>query len=185
MRIFTTIQERYPQLKMELHLEHRYVEIALDIPAQEGISLPLFLHLQYDELSLCAGACQLEWFPCTNAEVAGLYESAVRAILDGKWRVVESYRGGTCVSSVLESPQGTGWQREGTSGNLLDMLTLCWLPEKKRVLQNKRIFCGNCGVSLGTFAEQLNFCPDCGDSLDYLKDMFDRCVHRFVPSFHE
>jgi hypothetical protein len=136
LRIFRSIQNRYPQLTMKLQLEHRYVETALDIPAQEGIEIPLFLHLQNDELSLCAGECQLLWFPCSDAEVCRQYESTVCAILDGEWRVVASYRGGTCVSSILESPGKNGWTIEGTSGNLFTMLMRCWLPEEKRVLQN-------------------------------------------------
>ena len=66
---FEKLRAAFPALSMEFDLQPAHVDLAVDIPAQAGLSFPVFLNLQnLDELCLEASALGVSWFPCTNPQ---------------------------------------------------------------------------------------------------------------------
>jgi len=75
---FEKIRAAFPTFTMNLVLDHPHVDLAMDIPAQPGLTFKMDLNLQnLDELHLSASALWYEWFPCTNPKKVERYLEAV------------------------------------------------------------------------------------------------------------
>jgi hypothetical protein len=132
---FAQIRARFPDLSMVIDGADPNVDIAVDIPQQVGLSFPLHLNLQSDELHLQAGAFWLEWFPCTKPTIQEAYIEAVTGLLSGTFRIVEVCSGAQVVSAKLQRPDGSGWATIGRTG-------IGWaLPwnRSERVIQNTQV----------------------------------------------
>jgi len=130
--VFEAIRASFPHLKMRLERDHPHVDLSMDIPRQRGLAFDVSLNLQGDKLHLSAGACWLEWFPCTSADVVARFREAVQGVLSGNFRIVEHCRLGWPVKAELQRPQLDSWQTIGTWSRL-------YLPfgmKTTRVLQN-------------------------------------------------
>jgi len=86
----------------------------LDIPQQEGLTVPVNLNLQGDELHMNAGAFRLEWFPCGEEFIQQRYFAAVQGFLSGRLRIREHCRDTRVIKAELQEPQGDGWRTIGT-----------------------------------------------------------------------
>jgi len=99
---FEKLQATFPALSMNLDLHHTYVDVAMDIPVQPGLSFKVHLDLQnLDELHLSASAFWCEWFPCTNPKKVERYIEAVSGLLSGELRILEHWRGKRPVKAQL------------------------------------------------------------------------------------
>jgi hypothetical protein len=134
--LFEEIRARFPMLAMNLELDAPNVDLNMDVPEQAGLAFDVNLNLQGDELHLSVGAFWLEWFPCTDSNVAAQYRETVMGILSGVYRIVEHHIGGHVVKAQLQRPVNGGWQTIGTSSNLGALLP--W-PRSTRVLRNAAI----------------------------------------------
>lgn len=78
------------------------------------------LNLQYDdELHLNIGAhFWCEWFPCDQEAVVDEYRDAVEGFLDGRYRVVDYFKGHKCYKSELQGTENGRWQSVATSRHL-------------------------------------------------------------------
>jgi hypothetical protein len=102
---FERIRVAFPALAMNLDLHHKHVDLAMDIPAQPGLSFHIHLNLQnVDELHLSASALWVEWFPCTNPKRVEEYFEAVSGLLSGQFRILEHWRGRRAVKAKLQRP---------------------------------------------------------------------------------
>jgi hypothetical protein len=91
---FEKLRAAFPALAMEFDLQPANMDLAVDIPAQAGLSFPVFLSLQnLNELCLEASALGVSWFPCTNPQRVEKYFEAVSGLLSGRFRIFEHWRG--------------------------------------------------------------------------------------------
>ena len=113
-RIFRRLQSDFSALNMRLDLKPSQVDMELDIPQQEGLTVHVNLNLQGDELHMNAGVFWLEWFPCGEEFVQQRYFAAVQGFLSGRLRIREHFRGTKVIKAELQEPQGDGWRTIGT-----------------------------------------------------------------------
>jgi hypothetical protein len=133
--VFNDIRHRYPALVMTIELEPQHVDVAMDIPRQDGLLFDIHLNLQnHDELHLVAGdGFWLEWFPCTKPSIVELYRQAVCGLIGGELRVLEYRSGSRYLRGYLQRHDGSTWR---TIGRSYDRFSLPWRREEERVLQN-------------------------------------------------
>ncbi len=133
---FEKIQAAFPALSMKLDLHPAHVDLAMEIPAQSGLSFNVDLNLQnLDELHLSASALWYEWFPCTNPKKVERYLEAVSGLLSGEFRILEHWRGKRPVKAQLQRPSRGGWENVAT---WLDVSAVVPWPRKShKVVQNK------------------------------------------------
>jgi hypothetical protein len=113
---FERLRQSFPTLDIALDVSHPEVSVMLDVIPQPGIAFGMSGWLDGDELHLKAGHFHLEWFPCTEPEVAERYFDALEGLLQGRLRIVERYVGGTAVSARLQAPDKAGWRTLGRWG---------------------------------------------------------------------
>jgi len=131
---FGKIRAAFPALTMNVDLHPEHVDLAMDIPAQPGLSFKIGLNLQnLDELHLEASALWVEWFPCTNPKKVEEYFEAVSGLLSGEFRIFEHWRGKRAVKAELQRPVQSGWKAVGTS---LWLLSIPWPRKTFKVVQN-------------------------------------------------
>jgi hypothetical protein len=131
---FERIRAAFPALAMKLDLHPKHVDLAMDIPAQPGLSFDILLNLQnLDELCLEASAFWYEWFPCTNPKKVDAYFRAVAGLLSGQFRILEHWRGKRPIKAKLQCPSDGGWQTIAASSHLL---SIPWPKKSLRVVQN-------------------------------------------------
>jgi hypothetical protein len=134
LSIFERIRAAFPSLAMDMDLQPEHVELAMDIPAQPGLSFRVYLNLQNnDELHLCASTLWVEWFPCTEPKKVDAYFEAVSGLLSGKFRILEQWRGKRAVKASLQRPRDGGWKTIHGSSHLL---SIPWPPKTLKVVQN-------------------------------------------------
>ena len=127
------IRASFPTLRMELQLDHPYLDLNMDARKQPGLAFDVNLNLQGDELHLSAGSFWLEWFPCSDPEVVARYRDAVAGLLSGRYRILEHRVGDRAVKADLQCPDGDSWQTIGSWSNLWRLMPV---PRTTRVLQN-------------------------------------------------
>jgi hypothetical protein len=132
--VFEKIRAAFPTLVMNLDLTPKYVDIAMDIPAQAGLLFDVSLNLQnVDELHLSASALWVEWFPCTKPDRVEHYFEAVSGLLSGRFRILEHWRGGRSVKAELQSPRGNTWK---TVCGCSHLLSVPWPRKRFNIVQN-------------------------------------------------
>jgi len=112
--IFRRLQTDFPNLTMRLNLASPQVDMELDIPQQKGLTDPVNLNLQGDELYMNAGGFWLEWFPCREEFIQKKYFEAVQGFLSGRLRIREHYRGVRVIKAELQEPKDNDWRTIGT-----------------------------------------------------------------------
>ncbi len=131
---FERIRAAFPALTMNLNLHPKHVDLAMDIPAQPGLSFYIDLNLQnLDELHLSASALWIEWFPCMNPKKVDRYFDAVSGLLSGQFRILEYWRGSRPVKAKLQRPSNGGWKTIATWSVLL---SIPWPPKSRKVVRN-------------------------------------------------
>ena len=133
---FDRIRSKFPSLSMDLDVNPDPVELAMDIPAQPGLSFDVSLNLQnLDELHLNASVLWVEWFPCTNPKKVEGYFEAVSGLLSGEFRILEHWRGKHPVRAELQRPLNGGWK---TIAHWIDFLPslVPWPAKTYKVVQN-------------------------------------------------
>ena len=114
-QLFLDIKASFSNLKMELETKPEHVDLNMEISKQNGLKFNVCVNLQGDELHLNVGEhFWLEWFPCTDQKVADAYVEAVKGILSGRLRILETYRGKKIVKSELQFPEKNMWVIKGT-----------------------------------------------------------------------
>jgi hypothetical protein len=132
---FERIRAAFPGLVMNLDLAPTApVDLAMDIPAQEGLSFKIWLDLQGDDLTLSASRFSYEWFPCTKQKTVDGYVDAVSGLISGRFRILEHWRGRRTVKAQLQSPDDGKWASIATSANISALIP--WPPKKLRIVQN-------------------------------------------------
>jgi len=115
---FTAISAEFPGLA------HRECgdypgEIAVLYPEQNGLKHEVRLSLGgEDELQFSVGNFFLGWFPCTAQDRVDSYTQAVCGFLRGEYRVVEYWRGSSCIKAKLQRPSSSDWETIGTWSTL-------------------------------------------------------------------
>lgn len=133
---FGKLRARFPALSMNLDLRPTHVDVAMDIPAQPGLSFKVHLDLQNrDELHLVASPFWFEWFPCTNSKRVEEYIEAVSGLLSGEFRILEQWRGRRPVKAQLQRPSGGDWETVATWGHVSAVVP--WPKKTLKVVQNK------------------------------------------------
>jgi hypothetical protein len=129
------LAREFPYLVIEVERGQAPFEASAQIPAQRGLVIPVNLNLQNaDELHLNVGDdFWVEWFPCSDDEVFARYCSALRGVLSGEHRIVESRIFGRVVSGDLQQPDGDGWKTIASWSNLGCCVPL---PRRTRIIQN-------------------------------------------------
>ncbi len=131
---FEKIRAAFPALTMNLDLHPRHVDLAMDIPAQDGLSFKVYLDLQnVDELHIEASALWVEWFPCTSPQHVDKYYEAVSGLLSGRFRILEHWRGKRVVKAELQRPTSGEWE---TVAGCSHLLSVPWPPKTFKVMQN-------------------------------------------------
>jgi hypothetical protein len=135
---FEKLRATFPALSMNLDLRPTHVDLAMDIPAQAGLSFNVYLNLQnLDELHLAASAFWYEWFPCTNPKKVERYFEAVSGLLSGEFRILEHWRGRRPVKAQLQRPSRGGWEKVATWADVSAVVP--WPRKTLKVLQNKSL----------------------------------------------
>ena len=135
VRAFQSLQAEFPSVEMWLVPEPADVDVMLDIPRQPGLSFPINLNLQGDELQLSAGSYfHVEWFPCTDPKRQAGFFDAVRGLISGRYRIVEYHRGTEVDKAVLQRPSDKGWKTFATWGWIVGVW-FSWRA-KRVILQN-------------------------------------------------
>ena len=131
---FEKIRAAFPALAMNLDSHPLHVDLAMDIPAQPGLSFKISLNLQnLDELDLSASALWVEWFPCTNPTKVDEYFAAVSGLLSGRFRILEHWRGRRVVKAELQFPTERVWK---TMTGCWNILSIPWPQKTLKVVQN-------------------------------------------------
>jgi hypothetical protein len=114
---FKELRTELPHLTSTLSTEHPQVDLYLEFPKQDGLSFPVSLNLQGDELHLNVGdVFWVEWFPVDRPDVVATFLAIVRSLLSGEYRVIEYSRRGRCFKAQLQKPQGERWVPVATWG---------------------------------------------------------------------
>jgi hypothetical protein len=131
---FERIRAAFPALTMKLDLHHKQVDLAMDIPAQPGLTFDVHLNLQNrNELHLSASALWVEWFPCTDPKKVENYFEAVSGLLSGQFRILEYWRGSRAVKAKLQRPSNGGWKTVRTYMRL----SIPWPPRSRKIVRNR------------------------------------------------
>ena len=121
---------------MKLDVSPDPLELAMDIPAQHGLSFDVSLNLQnLDELHLNASSLWVEWFPCTNPKKVEEYFEAVSGLLSGEFCILEHWRGKYAVRAHLQRPVNGGWKTIATWIDFFPSL-VPWPAKTYNVVQN-------------------------------------------------
>ncbi len=131
------IRSEFPELQMEVDLEHPEIHATADFPVQPGLGFFFHINLQNrDELHLWADVLWASWFPVGDDDVFEKFMDAVLGILSGEYRIVENRLLGTHLNAQLQKPCGHEWQTVFTS-RAVPSLGFLPLPRTKRYIQNR------------------------------------------------
>jgi hypothetical protein len=129
------IQQEFPLLRMEYQPPSEEVELCLVIPQQPGLAFEVVLTHEGDELQMGAGNLfWLEWFPSDDEDVVMTYRDAVVGLLEGRYRIMEHYRGGYPINAKLQRPNGEKWETLGVWCTVWG--ALAWGRSERCVLRN-------------------------------------------------
>ena len=137
--LFKEIQNEFSDITMELGTEYEHVDLAMEIPVQEGNTHCINLNLQGDELHLSVASFWCEWIPCTDAKVVANYKKAVIGYIRGDYRILEYSKGKRVYKSKLQAYENGKWSTVATSwGYLKDTFASMFSFAKKQttVIQN-------------------------------------------------
>jgi hypothetical protein len=135
----TLLREEFPHLRVFEDWSRGDDEVWITIPPQPGLGFEIGMGFQSrDELNLSVGAhFWVEWYPCGDADVFRRYIMAVRGVLSGEFRIVESSIFGKTVGAELQRPLARHeWQHVAGWANLGCLLPL---PRSRHIVQNTRI----------------------------------------------
>jgi hypothetical protein len=118
LRLVEAIAERHPSLDIAAS-ERSFGELSWILPVQPGIKHEIWLAFSNnDEVHFGVANFWIEYFPCTDPEQGERFVDAVSGFIDGRYRIIEHYRGERCVRADLQRPQGDGWETLATWGRL-------------------------------------------------------------------
>lgn len=138
LRIFGIVQARFPRLSLRLAEAHPSVDLALDIPAQEGLAFDLHLNLQNgDELHLAASGFWCSWSPCTDPVTADAFLDGVLGLVAGRCRIVELRQGSRVLKRLLQRPRGGEWETLGTAFGWLPVRVPWGSAVREHVVRNE------------------------------------------------
>jgi hypothetical protein len=133
---FHQIAARHPWLRI-VEEPNAPVEISLSLPIQPGLKHAIWLALQNrDELHFSVGSFWMEWFPCTDASRVDKFLDAVLGFIEGRYRVVEHFRGGRCVKAKLQVPEYDRWRTIATWSHVWRFWPLSFARRSSRELRN-------------------------------------------------
>ncbi|UDF35609.1 UNVERIFIED_ORG: hypothetical protein LHJ69_00475 [Shinella sp. XGS7] len=128
------IRTALPWLVVEEVARHPQVDAFAQVPAQPGLSLPIQVNLQNDELHLVASNLWVEWFPCTDISKRDAFVQAVSGLVNGELEIEESFVFGRPAMATLRSRAASGNQCLARWSNLLVLLPL---PRNRRIVRNE------------------------------------------------
>ena len=135
LAIFERIRAEFPDISMRLDLYPEFVDLAMHIPAQPGLSFDVDVNLQNrDELHLSVSRLWVEWFPCRDQRKVEKFFEAVSGLIAGRFRILQHWRGRRTVLVQLQRPDGDGW--ETVASTLNPTILFPWPPKVLKVLQN-------------------------------------------------
>ena len=132
--VLARLAREFPLLTIEPQFEHPQVDAIADFPQQDGLDFKVSINLQYDEFQLNVGRFCLEWFPCTNQEVADDFADVVSGVLSGESRIIEHLSSGRPVKGKLQRLYNGAWETIGTWSEPVGLIP--W-PRPKRLVQNR------------------------------------------------
>lgn len=110
-------------------------DFVLEIPAQTGLTIPLSINLQNDELTLCISGFHAHWFPCTDQSEIDHFVHCAVGFVKGTIRVQETLRGQRVVRAELQEQAGTDWKAICISR----MFSLSRAKETTRIIANESV----------------------------------------------
>jgi len=134
--VVAIVRRDFPSLTVEVDADNPNVDAIADIPAQPGLDFHVGINLQNsDELHLEVAHFWLEWFPCTRQDVFDRFVEALKGVLSGRFRILESHLLGRVVFARLQKPTDAGsWQTIGWRGGPTALVP--W-PRRRRIVQNR------------------------------------------------
>jgi hypothetical protein len=134
-KLFAEIQRDFPLLRMEYEPPSEDAEVCLVIPQQPGLAFEVVLTHHGDELQMGAGNLfWLKLFPAGDEDVVTMYRDAVVGLLEGRYRILEHYRGEYPVKAQLQRPNGEGWKTLAVWSTVWGLLA--WGRSERYVLHN-------------------------------------------------
>jgi hypothetical protein len=134
--LLAIIRAEFPDLALSRTEQAEQVDAAVDIPVQPSLSFAMHINLQGDELHLNVGkGFWVEWFPCGDRQVFNDFVDAVRGLISGEYRIVESLARGRITSARLQAPVGDRWKTLARWGGF-DVLVRLTGIRKENILQN-------------------------------------------------
>jgi len=132
---FEEIQSSFPRLNMDMNYNQRYLDLAMDIPKQSGLDFDVSLNLQDDELHISASGFWGSYFPMKDPIVITAYLEAVKGILSGEYRILQSMKNGMVITSFLQRPNEGSWETIFTDRRKWKWP---WIKYEQRIIKNKR-----------------------------------------------
>ena len=110
LKALKKVQERFPLLTVSLNENDPNVDINMDIPVQPGLDFDINLNLQNtDELHIGIGKLWMCWFPCTETENSNDFFQTITGLIEGRYRILETRKGGKVVKAQLQYPENGEW----------------------------------------------------------------------------
>lgn len=109
------IRSRFPDIILNVELEHAWVDWFIDIPKQSLSKFDLHLNQQCDLLQLSVNSFCLEWFPINKEHVFQGFMDTVLGLLSGEYRIAEYVRKGKGVGGNLQRKDNDCWKTIGRS----------------------------------------------------------------------
>lgn len=136
-KLFAELRLEFNSLVASLEIHpHPQVAISLTFDPQPGLQFRVILTLQGDEFGLGIGdAFWSEWYPCDDDEVVSRFRRAVRGVLTGEFRILETRLKGNPIKARLQQPTQSGWE---TIATWLRPHLPSFRPSETRTLQNTR-----------------------------------------------
>jgi len=131
--VLAIVRREFPHLAIEVDRNHKQVDAIADLPPQPGLDFLVSFNLQGDALHLHASKLWVEMFPCGKQRVFEAFVDAMRGLLSGHFRILESYVGKHSATAFLQRPEKGTWKTVASSSNLWAVLP--W-RRTNRVVQN-------------------------------------------------
>lgn len=133
---FKEMQNQFPNLLMTLDYDNNDVDLAMDIPKQNGLDFEINLNLQNeDELHISTDYIWCQFFSADSEElVEKFYESAI-GLINGEYRILQFVKDDKVYKTFLQKPKEDDWETIYTG---YERIRMPWIKVKKNIIQNKK-----------------------------------------------
>ncbi len=132
---FKKIQEFFPDLKMVIDYNHKYLELSMDIPKQNGLDFEINLNLQNnDELHISTSYIWCQLFSAESQNIVDDFLNAVQGLISGEYRIQQLIKANKVYRSMLQRPEKNQWKTIYTH---YQKIKFPWIKLEENIIQNK------------------------------------------------